>query len=480
MNDFVFSALLLGALSTDARMPFWEYANQYDIMPVTSGAVTLIQAGTQYDESKTVQWKWGAGAAVRTDNFRPVEFFPDELFASVKWKALSLDLGMKRCRQDFTGADPSLGSLSTTAGNVERSGNSRSWPGYSINIDRLNIPFTKGHLQLTAAFGDYKTTDIRYMKGAMVHNTALYLTGLFGRFDITLGLDHWALWGGTSPDGQKMPSSFKDYIRVVLGKSADANGPEIDRINVLGDQRGRELIRIGWKGDGWKLSAQHDIPYNDKSGMYFKNFPDGVNTIDFSFDDKDRWISEIVYEFQYTMFQSGPIRDPDYDSKGNPIPWRPGLCFIGKDDYFNNFEFKSGWTHHGMTVGNPLFYPVGTMNRSWNPAGMVLGVENNRLKAHHIGIGGKLFLKYPYRLMLTYSRCYGTYFNPYTEPSQADREWGTVKETPLHQFSGGFNCMIPVLGGKLQILPGIYADAGQVLGNSFAATLGLKWIIAAD
>lgn len=477
MNDFVFSALLLGALSSDGNMPFWSYANQYDIMPVTSGAVTLIHAGTQYDESKTIQWKWGAGAAVRTDNFRPVEFFPDEMFASVKWKALSLDLGMKRCRQDFTGADPSLGALSTTAGNVERSGNSRSWPGYSINIDQLNVPFTKGHLQLTAAFGDYITTDDRYMKGAMVHNSAIYLTGLIGRFDITVGIDHWALWNGKSPDGKKAPSSFKDYLRVVLGKSAAADGPLVDRLNVLGDQRGRELFRIGWKGEGWKLSAQHDIPYNDKSGMCFKNFPDGVNTIAFSFDDKNRWISEIVYEFQYTMFQSGTRLDKEYEDDGTPIPWRPGLSFIGKDNYFNNYEYKSGWTHHGMTVGNPLFYPKGTRDRSWNPAEMVLGVENNRLKAHHVGISGKIFHQYPYKLMLTYARCYGMYDIPYIEPSQANHEWGTVKETPLHQFSGGFTCIIPMFRGKLQLLPGIYADAGQVLGKSYGATLGLKWII---
>lgn len=477
MNDFVISALLLGALSSDGNMPFWSYANQYGIMPVTSGAVTLVQAGTQYDESKDFQWKWGAGAAVLTDHFRPVEFFPDELFASVKWKAFSLDLGMKRCCQDYLGVDPGLGTLSTTAGNVERSGNCRSWPGYSFNIERLNIPGTNGHLQLSAAFGDYITTDNRYMKGAMVHNSALYLTGLFGRFDITIGLDNWALWRGKDPEGRKAPSSFSDYIRVLLGKSAAPDGPLVDRFNVLGDQRGREHLKLGWKGDGWKLSAQHDITYNDKSGMRFENFPDGVNTIAFSFDDKDKWVSSIVYEFQYTMYQSGTRLDPEFDDEGNPIPLGPGMSFTGKDNYFNNSEYKSGWTHHGMTVGNPLFYPKGTRDGSWNPAEMVLGVENNRLKAHHVGLSGKLFHHYPYKLMLTYTQAYGMYDIPYIEPSQANHEWGTVKETPLHQFSGGFTGIIPLLGGKLQILPGIYADAGQVLGNSFGATLGLKWII---
>ena len=43
--------------------------------------------------------------------------------------------------------------------------------------------------------------------------------------------------------------------------------------------------------------------------MGFQNFPDGVNTLWFGFDDKDRWVTDILYEYQYTMWQSGTRHD---------------------------------------------------------------------------------------------------------------------------------------------------------------------------
>ena len=47
MNEFALSLLLLGALSTGGRLPFWSTAGQWGLMPEGSGALALGQAGTQ-------------------------------------------------------------------------------------------------------------------------------------------------------------------------------------------------------------------------------------------------------------------------------------------------------------------------------------------------------------------------------------------------------------------------------------------------
>ena len=59
MNEFALSLLLLGALSTGGPLPFWSTAGQWGLMPEGSGALALVQAGTQYDPAKDFQWKWG-------------------------------------------------------------------------------------------------------------------------------------------------------------------------------------------------------------------------------------------------------------------------------------------------------------------------------------------------------------------------------------------------------------------------------------
>lgn len=466
MNDFFISLLLVGALSNAGSMPFWSYANQFDVMPRTSGCSAILQAGMPYDESHTFQFHWGLSAGIRYDSFDRPAFLPDEGYAGFRWKKLDFDLGIKRPTMDFMGSSPALGSISATGGNLIFSGNSHSMPGYCITIRPIDIPFTKGHLQIDGKFADYIMPDLRFEEKALAHNTAVDLIGNVGNFSIRIGLDHWSMWDG---------SGIGNYFRMLVGRSAGEDGTKSDRMNVIGNHLGAEKISISYKGKGWKAELRHDIPYDDKSGMIFRNFPDGVNTLNLSFDDKNRWVSDIAYEFHYTMYQSGPIHDSEVDEDGNPRPWEPGLNYTGMDNYFNNGGFPSGWTLFGMTIGTPLFFPKGTRDGSWcGGTAPTKGVENNRIKAHHLGLSGKLFKRIPYRLMATYSLCHGLYSTPYAGDSAQGKPWGSVNETPLRQFSAGITVEVPILRSGITLFPGIYFDHGEVLKQSFAATLGVK------
>lgn len=485
--------MLLGALSSGDMLPFWMTAGQSGIIPNSSGAVAWIQAKNEFDESKTLQWRFALSGAVQEFKSYPGDapldgeltegvgkwrsnILIDEMYLSGRWKKFTLDLGWKRNELDYMGASPSLGSLSVTGGHLVWSNNAPTMPGYNITLSPVAIPLTKKHLWLYGSFGDYRTMDIRYVQDAWVHSTKVFLkVNITKRLDFSLGVDHYTLWGGTSPEYGDMPFSIKDYIRVVTGMGGGSNATESDQANALGDHGGAELLRIDYHGDSWKISAQHEIPYSDWSGMRFGNFPDGVNTLCFSFDDKNKWVSDIVYEYHYTMYQSGPIHDDEFID-GVYRPWHKGLNYFGGDNYFNNGQYKTGWTHFGRTIGEPLFYPAGTKDNTWTDRRMVLGVENNRIRAHHIGLSGKLFRAAPYRLMLTYSRNYGTYLHQYAGECVYQKPWGSVPETPLRQFSAGFQGEIPfdIKSGFLNILYGVYADIGQVLGNKAGISLGIR------
>ena len=130
----------------------------------------------------------------------------------------------------------------------------------------------------------------------------------------------------------------------------------------------------------------------------------------------------------------------------------------GNDNYFNNGEYRSGWTYYGRTIGLPLITPVAP-----DADGIVLGVNNNRLTAHHFGIGGKIARVLPYKFMATYSRNFGTYGRPFAKR--------------LDQVSLALETTLPRLGKKvpLSLSLGLYGDFGELYPDNFGLTLRLSW-----
>lgn len=499
MKDFIVYMMLMGAVSGGEYLPFWATANQFGIYPESNGGMAQVSVKSEFDMTKDFHYRFGGSFVARGDRFLKDQswnkaLLVDELYGSVGWKCLTLDLGMKHPELDFYGASTDLGSLSTTGGHMVFTGNARPQLGYNLILEKVAFPWTKNHLWFWGLFGDYVGTenfignqlDIPWVKNRLYHRTKFF-TKIYvdpqTQWYITAGIDHYALWGGYWEGYGYSRVNFTNYLRVITGSSAGKDGTGSDKINVIGDQGGAETIGFGYEGPQWTISFQHEIPYNDKSGMYFKNFPDGVNTFSFSFKDKNRWVSDIIYEFYYTKWQSGPFHDEaHYKPYENPEYW------IGTDNYFNNSEFRCGWTYFNRPIGTPLFYPAGTLDHSWNRYSLLKQgvlhygwssyVENNRIIANHIGISGKLGRKAPYKLMATLSHNFGTYFVPYAGESAYNKPVGSVKEKSLVQFSLGFTGEIPFKAHNLSLTYGLYGDWGQVLENQMGVTLGLRYILS--
>ena len=170
MNDFVASIMLMGAMaSTDGYLPYWMTTNQYGLMPERRGGLALLQVYSQSDKSRTIQYSCGVSLATNAyhnpldPSSRTVNLMADELYGSVKWKLLTLDIGIKHRENDFIGASRELGSLSVTGGHLVETGNARSMPGYLISLDPVALPLSKKHLWLYGAYGDYMTMDDRHV-----------------------------------------------------------------------------------------------------------------------------------------------------------------------------------------------------------------------------------------------------------------------------------------------------------------------------
>lgn len=457
---------MAGMGSTKRALPFWSHTNKGGVYPETCGG--LLRGGvngTSYWKN-TFRLDWGVGLAgyaaaegnseVHNSDGSRMRGMIQELYVGAVWKKLNLDLGIRGRSAGFEG-------LSVTGGNLMWTDNSLGFPGYRLHSEWICVPFTKDIMKFRFDFGDYGLWDNRYVRHTLLHNQALYFkVNISKRLSFTGGLDLWSQWGGTSPVYGKQPHGFSDYLRIMVAASGGNGATKSDQINALGNHLGRELLRLDLDKDRWHLTFQHDRPFEDGSGVGFQNFPDAVNTLHFSFKDNGRWVSDLLLEFIYTKWQSGTRHDrPATEEELKKNPDKKVYIVGGCDNYFNNSEYRSGWTYNGRTIGLPLFIPS-----KKDKNGITYGVVNNRIVAWNVGAGGRLFRKMPYSVKITYSKNFGKY-------SQSDKFFDSAPR----QVSGAFEFTLPkrLIGSTTLVSVGLYADKGSIYPDTAGVTIKLNW-----
>lgn len=449
-RDLEYNVSLSGFIATQQTLPFWAVSNNHGLVPDSRGGLLKMEVFSDFMTKHAFQFAYGisaAGAFSGTKN----KIMLDQLFVSGKWRNLRLDLGMIHPEEKYNG-------VSSTNGDFVRSGNSRTFPGYNLRSNYINVPFTKGYLSFKFNWGDYLMIDDSYAKDVRLHNKSLYVKITpHAKWEIIVGLEHWAQWAGTTPIGGKQPSSFKDYTRIVCAESGGVGATRSDSLNALGNHLGKEHLRINYKTDNFILSFYHDIPFEDGSGTDFRSFPDGTYCFYYGAKNKENWVSDVIYEFYYTKYQSGALHDrpatPKEMEKQDPNgPFYGRKILGGRDDYFNHGEYRNGWTSYGRTIGCPLMTP-GFFNH-------VLIIVNNRIIAHHLGIRGVAFRTTPYKFLLTYSKNYGIYDIP-------------LINKPL-QFSGALEVSLPFKKMPFTIETGVYGDFGSLLKNNIGLMIRLS------
>ena len=352
---------------------------------------------------------------------------------------LRMDIGMLPRRGE-------LGWQSVTGGDFLLSGNARNLPGINLSSDW--IYFEKGHwVGIRGNFAHYHLWDNRMVPGAMIHNKSVDIKIALGRkVDLMAGFHHYAQWGG---EGQAV--SFKDYVKIFFAKRGDASDSPSDQNNAFGNHLGREWARLVWRARPFTLTFQYDKPFEDNSGMVFQNFPDGVWTLQFAMNDRKAFLTDITYEFVNTTWQSGDKHDIK-NEKGETV------ILGGRDNYFNNSPYSSGWTHYGRTIGLPLILPSMP-----NASGIIPNISNTRVRGHHLAIGGVVAQKVPYRFKATFTENFGTYSIPY-----AGVPWQL--SLALEADAARKATSLPVAFSL-----GVYGDIGKLYPNSVGLTLRFSY-----
>lgn len=445
-----YNVSLSGFTSTQKTLPFWAVSNKHGLIPNGDGGLLEIGLFSDFNTKHAFQFAYGVSAAGFLS--QPGDkIILDQLFVSGKWRNLRLDLGMIHPEEEYNG-------VSSTNGNFMRSGNTRTFPGYNLRSDYIKVPFTKGVISFKFNWADYLMTDNSYMDDVRLHNKSAYVKIVpHPRWEIIAGLEHWAQWAGKSPNGEKQPSSFRDYIKIACAKAGGTGSTLSDSLNALGNHLGREHLRINYLADNFILSFYHDIPFEDGSGTDFRSFPDGTYCFYYGAKNKEQWITDVMYEFYYTKYQSGSRHDrpatPEEMAKQDPNSHFYGRKILGGcDNYFNNGEYRNGWTFYEQTIGSP-FMTAGFQ-------GDIARVINNRVIAHHVGVKGLAFKTTPYKMLLSYSQNYGTYDLP-------------LPQKPC-QFSGALEVTLPLKKLPFTVETGVYGDFGSLFKDNVGLTIKLS------
>lgn len=362
---------------TEKGLPFWMYHNQRGRVSEFTELSALVNAQYRVELGMESELEFGLGVAY--DNAGRDEVFPDEVYVQYKNPWLRVSLGIKQKEEHYQG-------LSATNENILWSVNARPMPGLELETMGpvfFNRAETWG---FEARWAEYLMEKDRHVENAKVHHKMFRLVHDAGKgWRFKVGIQHFAQWGGTSPDRGEQPEGLKDYIRIITGRNGGEEALQGDIENALGNHLGSWELYADKQFRDFKLSFIYNNIFEDGSGSRFANFPDGRYGIYFENNKKNRLLNAFIYELYYTRDQSNDVNR-----------W-------GADNYLGHgMTYNSGWTYKSRILGAPFF-------RYDEKQQLML---NNKFVTHHFGFGGQVstfWNTYPYKLMLSYAHNEGTF-----------------------------------------------------------------------
>lgn len=385
--------------STGNNLPFWMTANQEGIIRAGNPFLNLTDvqagmAGTPVSSALSLSWGARAVAGLGPTSYSQV----NRAWAAIAFKGWELKGGLFPDTARYSG-------LSSTNGNLARSLNARPYPALQLSTGRFRpVPLTGGVIYFSALYSEGLLNDNRHVKNTRLHHKSFYLMAVpAGTLKIRAGFDHFVMWGGTSSSDAigRMPQDFVSYLRYITGSRGGDDFPETDRLNVAGNQLGTWQLEAEKKWGSTTATFYLSHPFEDFSGVNWRNWPDNLMGIHLSFGT-GRLIESVVYEYTSTMQQS---------ARGNALyRWDENSSQWVRqevDNYFNHGVYRSGFTYHRQVMASPLFFPVVVSN------GISTGTSSTRFRAHHAGMAGSLPWHTGWKGIITYVSHHGTWARPY-------------------------------------------------------------------
>lgn len=439
--------------------PFWLVSNMHGL-----GAPMLNNGFVKGEIHKTMdsdsRFNWGAGADIAGAWNLPASVSIRQLYAELHYRAIWVSIGAKNHIAQYN--DERLSS-----GDLLFSGNAMAIPQFKIGTYGFAPVWgTKGFFSVKAylSYGfftdsnweeDWVAPNSEHNKNVLFCGRGLWLRfGNRQKFPLTfdVGIEMGTQFGGQIFKDQrwiKMPTRFIDWIKAIVPLAGSADTPIGEQTNVQGNMAGEYTINASYSpAPGWNIRAYFEHYFEDHSQMTFEYGPwkDGLWGLELTFPE-NRFVSKFVYEYVSTKDQTGAVNN-DYTPE---IPEQVS----GRDNYFNHYLYGC-WQNWGMSIGTPL-----ALSPLYNKSHL-LTIYNTRFIANHFGLEGNPAQGLKWRVLLTFSRNWGSYWRPLREITD--------------NFSG-----LAEIDYRPKLLKGFYVkgavalDHGHLLGNNIGGRIALGY-----
>ena len=463
--------------------PLWLNANKHGLSSLnTSNGFLRAGLFQSMDDQNDHRWAIGYGADIAVASGYTSKLIIQQAYADVRWLKGLLTVGSKEQPMEFKNQELSSGSQTLGI-------NARPIPSVRLSLpDYWTVPYTRGWLGIKGHIAYGMMTDDNWQKDftkepnkrterAKVHTKAGYLRiGKEGKpISVELGLEMACQYGGTTYTTNPYPNipgtieyigiKNKDGIKGMMSAfvpGTDGEKGEGIYDNASGNHLGSYLARVNIDLDKYYIGIYADHFFEDHSQMFFLDYDGYGQGEEFNewkesrwlvYDLKDimlgvelklkgqKWVNDIVAEYIYTKYQSGPIYHDRTRHRSDHI--------AGRDNYYNNY-MQTGWQHWGQVMGNPLYRsPLYNEDK-------IIQVENNRFWAWHFGLSGDPIKNLHYRILATWQRGWGTYDFPLPDP---ERNMSLLVEAKYQ-----FNDTERLAGWGVKAAFGL--DRGGLLGNN--------------
>ena len=455
---------------------------------VTGQHTSLVWVAVKHDMDTTRRLSWGAGAelwggyssgasydrydpasdALVPGKQHPASFWIQQLYFEGKHRSVFLVVGQKDI-------NPGLVSRDLSSGDLIMSGNARPPAGLRAGLRWVDLPLTRGKVQIKGEGGYYRFGDSQWLRHHynyynnfitvdywFNYNNIYLRTNPSRRFVFTLGMQVAYQFAGTwtcyeygkMTTRVKMDADAKAFLRAIIpGSGGKAPGDYYSEGNHVGSWD----LALDYKaGNNTVLRAYYQSPWEDGSGLGKLNGFDGLWGIEYR-SGKRSLISGAVIEFIDLMNQSGPMHFAykDFKDDDHPTGSEVGHATTGADDYYNNYCYNS-YQNRGMTIGTPM-----VANVLYNTDGY-LRITDNRLRGFHMAITGNVSRDVSYRAMMSWRKSWGTPYIPRLQPVAASSMMLECTWQPQR-----------LKGLQLQLQ--MAHDHGKLTGNNTGATLAISY-----
>ena len=476
-----YSAELSGTAGTGDYAPLWLHSNRHGLSSIESNS-GYLRGGVFRNTSADSLYKWrhGYGLDVAIGLNHTSNLIIHQAYYDLDWKHGRLSVGAKEHEMPLK--NDTLSSGSQVFGI-----NARPIPQVRLELPEYWVlPFTKGWVQIKGHIGygimtdknwqhDFTGKKHQYTDNMLYHSKAGYLRIYNEDYDYPLsfeaGLEMACQFGGNTYNHPQYATinngkGFKSFFNAFIPGGGDGYEKGSVYENSEGNHLGSYQLKLNYEKRNWRSSIYFERFFEDQSGMFgvdYDGYGSGKNWNSNSerkyllYDFKDMllgwelelkegdWLRNIVLEYIYTKYQSGPIYH-DHN---------PGLSdhIGGIDEYYNHYIY-SAWQHWGEAIGNPLYY-----SPLYNEDGEIK-FKNNRFMAFHLGVSGQPTEEISYRFLCSWEQGFGTYRAPFTKRKNQTSLLAEATYTPTLPKWRGWSATA-----------GIGFDSGSIIGDNFGVNI---------